>query len=65
MRHSKFSDGITKIDGKKYQTAKIMLPFDPYVDCPYCSLTIECSEDNELITCPHCKKTFYKEWGPQ
>jgi len=62
MRHSKFSDGIEKVEGKSFQKSYIKTTDEFYVNCPYCGDTIDCGTENKIMECPFCKKEFFADF---
>lgn len=61
MRHSKFSDGIEKVEGKSFQKSYIKTTYEFYVNCPYCGETTDLSPNDQLMKCSICKKEFFAE----
>lgn len=63
MKRSKFSDGIEKFQGKLYQKAFIKVPMDFFVNCPFCSRTIDTSDATQIIKCESCGREFFAEFS--
>jgi len=63
MGRARFSDGVTVIEGKTLQKVFIKTTSEFYACCPYCSHTIDCGEDDQILDCPNCGKKFFAEFS--
>ncbi len=58
MRKSKWSESIETHKGKKYQAVSLRVSIT-FVDCPYCSYSMDTHVEHNVVECETCKKEFY------